>query len=255
MINRILTGALGLLCASMAHAQDAGDSAQPSLAAMNTLPDMVRFLSSQDLRDRYALSAPPANLHIVAPTYAGVPEGLELFFASYPDEVPAGLTIAVLAYNQSGSQYGGIYQCPPEVDPCQYDPARQRSLIADDDLWLYSSHRTDVRRLGRNNRYVDVYQVETDRNGRAEGEFSAISVAQTGELDQLCLAVKFYEKKFFGLSEADPVSLGTYCYSFPLQRTTTSFFEGTFGYIPDEATRQQLRADFEALIGTPLEVE
>lgn len=228
----------------------------PEPGVETALPDMLRYLASPELRDRYPLMFQDANRHVVSPTQAGVAEGFDLFFASYPGEVPSGLQVVVIAYEQSGGQSGGqsgeIYQCPDAGDTCRFDPNRPRAQIPSDDLWLYGSHNVDSRRLGMRSNRPDVYKVKTDRNGRMEGTFRAMTEQSSGALQNICLTLDFYEKRFFGLSEAEPVTAGLYCYNIALKRVTTSIFEQTFGYIPDEKTRLQLRADFEAIIGAPL---
>ncbi|SFJ37819.1 hypothetical protein [Jannaschia pohangensis] len=251
----LLLVALLDLSASAALAQDAGDPKVPDLAGTNTLADMIRALPAPELRQLYRANYPVSNVHVVAPLDGGVVEGLDAFFASYPEEVPPGLTVVVTPSDASGTLYGEVYQCPAEGEHCVFDPARPRDTVPDAAMPDYSSQRMTTIPFGPPGLSADDYDIATDRDGRLSGSYRAILVAATNELDSICLTVDFHAARFFGLSEAEPVSVGFYCYNFPLQRITTSLTESSFGYIPTPQEAARLRADFEAVTGLTLTLD
>ncbi|MFV0475168.1 MAG: hypothetical protein ACK5MQ_13320 [Pikeienuella sp.] len=222
----------------------------PSPDKPNALSDMIRFMSSQEMRDRYALNGPVSNLHSVMAFDTDVVGGLKLFFASYPDEAPAGLRIAVLADRKDGSPYGEIYQCPDEGGHCVFDPARPRETIPDGDLWRYGHAAMRSGMLGTDPAKPDIFPVKNDGNDRIEGRFMAIFDDEAKALSAICVALDSHEAGSPPLSNEERTDIASYCYSFPLRRVTFPTEETTTGYFPDDETRLRRKRELETLMST-----
>ncbi|MFV0475169.1 MAG: hypothetical protein ACK5MQ_13325 [Pikeienuella sp.] len=234
----------------------------PSTERLNTLEELIRFLGSQELRDRYELNYPPGKIHNINIADEGETDfliGFERFFTSYAGDIPPGLSIVVTALDEEGYEVAEIYQCPDEGDRCVFDPARPRKKIASEDVWRYSYPSMSELDLGQDNesRGPDYYPLETSRNGRMAAWFVAQFHDEPEALSAICLRADFHEKRLLGFLdvsdflEAEMDSKWLYCYDPKLDRVMTSW-EKDYGYTLSAEQDSWIRPEYEKFLGGPL---
>ena len=160
MLRPVLLAALVFGVVVDGHANDR--STAPAATEEHELSDLVAYLASDTIRETYPLlKMEPAPVHVAGPFQnESVEDGIKAVFQSYPEAVPAGISILVTTYGGSGRLSSAVYDCPSSAAPCTYDPSVPLRDPTAAESSAASSHSTESRRLGAH----DVFRI------KAEGE-------------------------------------------------------------------------------------